>query len=740
MKGSMIFIIWVLIFCITGTANSATFTVDIVADDANAHDSNPGDGICSDDFGSCTLRAAMEEANALAGSDVILFANAFVNETLVLSGSEGPLPVISSQMFILGYSIDAYNSSATLLRDAPPQFTIDGSQLSSGNGFLFSGAAASGSVLSALGIVNFPSDGVVMALGADNISINRSYIGIHPNGTVAGNGAYGINAVITDDHKIGKTRHSNGSQFVSLGNVISANGASGIRLFNSSDNVINANLIGLAPTGTSDRGNGVYGIRLSGNNNQVGDFINSLVAGNFLAGNNSGGILIEGDNNRVYTNQLGLGETGGFISSEGDGIRVVGQLNFIGTLENSAKNKVYEHQGAGIRVGVSGGDSGDNNIINNNTIGSANTSSILRSSNGDGIVVSNGNTNAIANNTVVNSFRDAPGTFGHAITVFGDESSITGNQVGFGHSNNAIFAQPNEVGISVFGNNNDIGSDVSPNTVAGNSGYGIYARGMDNTATFNEKLGNAGFGIQMEHTGGNMIIRNNYIGDNGSDGLRLDTPVGISAVQNNVIGRLPNGVAAGNVGPGIQVLGGDDFDIALNSIANNMNDAIRIVNGSAGVSVYLNVIYNNAGQGIDLGGDGDTANDVDDFDEGDNRLQNFPVIESVVLNENATPRTITIRYHVNSADSINASDYPLVVDFYWNSTDGSAQGRYFIDTDFSYTTPNMAKTVVYEFNSAATGGFLTATAYDLEGNSSEFSPYFEFGETDLIFADNFEGE
>ena len=36
-------------------------------------DSNPGDLICDDGSGNCTLRAALEEANAIAGKDSIAF-------------------------------------------------------------------------------------------------------------------------------------------------------------------------------------------------------------------------------------------------------------------------------------------------------------------------------------------------------------------------------------------------------------------------------------------------------------------------------------------------------------------------------------------------------------------------------------------------------------------------------------------------------------------------------------------
>ncbi len=46
----------------------ATFTVDSTAD---AVDANPGDGVCATAAGECTLRAAIQETNALAGADTV---------------------------------------------------------------------------------------------------------------------------------------------------------------------------------------------------------------------------------------------------------------------------------------------------------------------------------------------------------------------------------------------------------------------------------------------------------------------------------------------------------------------------------------------------------------------------------------------------------------------------------------------------------------------------------------------
>ncbi|MCZ6733432.1 MAG: CSLREA domain-containing protein [Gammaproteobacteria bacterium] len=62
---------------------SATFTVNSTID---AADVAAGDGICADASGNCTLRAAIQEANALAGLDtIVLGANTY---TLSLTGTD----------------------------------------------------------------------------------------------------------------------------------------------------------------------------------------------------------------------------------------------------------------------------------------------------------------------------------------------------------------------------------------------------------------------------------------------------------------------------------------------------------------------------------------------------------------------------------------------------------------------------------------------------------------------------
>ena len=86
-RGSAVFVAVLTLFGVLianpEPAAAATFTVNGVADTVDA---NPGDGSCDDGGGTCTLRAAIMEANASAGEDSItLPSGAFF---LLIAGSD----------------------------------------------------------------------------------------------------------------------------------------------------------------------------------------------------------------------------------------------------------------------------------------------------------------------------------------------------------------------------------------------------------------------------------------------------------------------------------------------------------------------------------------------------------------------------------------------------------------------------------------------------------------------------
>ncbi len=746
MKTTLRFLVASFGLMLATSAAASTFTVDTPIDDTDAHDANPGDGICLDTLNACPLRAALEEANAHAGPDTILFASNWVDQTLVVSALAGPLPAITDRVSILGTSILSYNGGATLLRDAPPMVFIDGSQLSNAgdHGLVLTGVGAGDSIVSAIGVVGFPGDGIRTTTGVYNLRIDRNYIGVRGDGTPAGNGGHGVHSFNSGQNRIGKSVNGGGTGYVSLGNVISANVRSGVRLDGSFNNTLHGNLIGIAPSGDADMGNGEYGVHITGGNNTVGDFIDANSGGNYIAANDLGGIQADGDANRIYANTLGRGETGGFIDSEWAGIVVVGNANTIGRA-GLGRNRVVHHQTSAIRVGLQGAPSSNDNEVAYNELGSSAAGSPANfSGNGGGINIANGSENVITGNRVINALGNAAvGITGVGVFVRGDANTITDNRLGFVDSVAGPVAEPNQLGLVVIGNGNIIGSVGKGNQVGGNSGYGIGAFGDNNYVHFNfigvdsayAPIGNGGAGLVLQ-AGSAFSVRENVIGAN-SGGMILNSVSNSPLIFANWIGTTPSGGNIGNALDGIRIEDSNNIDVHSNRIAFNVGNGIATGSNVSAIAWFQNRMYGNGGIGIDLGADGITPNDPGDSDEGPNRLQNFPIIQNAVLDTVAVPPTLTISYRVDS--NAGTAGYPMFVDFYWSDVDELAQGRFFLGTDFGYSTPNAIRTVTLGFVDGVPGGWLTATALEQNRNTSELAARFLFGNPfGRIFADGFE--
>ncbi|MCL4245569.1 MAG: hypothetical protein KJ002_10635, partial [Candidatus Dadabacteria bacterium] len=70
--GVLVLVVMIFTLFASNGAGAAVFFVDSTED---AVDDNPGDGFCDDGSGSCTLRAAVMESNALAGADEIILSD-----------------------------------------------------------------------------------------------------------------------------------------------------------------------------------------------------------------------------------------------------------------------------------------------------------------------------------------------------------------------------------------------------------------------------------------------------------------------------------------------------------------------------------------------------------------------------------------------------------------------------------------------------------------------------------------
>jgi CSLREA domain-containing protein len=268
----------------------------------------------------------------------------------------------------------------------------------------------------------------------------------------------------------------------------------------------------------------------------------------------------------------------------------------------------------------------------------------------------------------------------------------------------------NQNGILITGSNviiegNFIGTDAGGTSDQGNNQDGIRISGANN------------------RVGGTLPAARNLISGNNSDGIEI-TGSGATGnlVQGNLIGTTASGSSGlANSSDGIQIFNsasnntiGGTAAGAGNVIAFNGADGVFVSSGT-GNRIQRNSIFSNGGLGIDLGANGVTSNDPGDPDSGANRLQNFPVLQSIVVSGSNT----TILGSIDSATG--NSTYPITIEFFSNSScdpSGHGEGETFLGA-ISVSGPGsfIATFAV----SLPLNSVVTATATDSAGNTSEFS-------------------
>jgi CSLREA domain-containing protein len=238
---------------------STTFTVNTPYDtkDGNLQD-NHCDVATFIGGDQCTLRAAIEQANATLGADAIRFnipdsfgAGAKTIHVGSTTPSNGALPDIDEALTINGYTQPG-SSPNTLAKgtNAKPMIELDGSALSGGSDGLF--VEAPNVVIRGL-VVNRFSWGIGAALNSSNTRIEGNFVGTDPSGTKAlGNTYDGI--AITNT-----TNVSVGGSSPAARNLVSGNGGSGISL-TADGNEVSGNLVGTQRDGKSPLGNAEDGV------------------------------------------------------------------------------------------------------------------------------------------------------------------------------------------------------------------------------------------------------------------------------------------------------------------------------------------------------------------------------------------------------------------------------------------------------------------------------------------------
>ena len=325
------------------------------------------------------------------------------------------------------------------------------------------------------------------------------------------------------------------------------------------------------------------------------------------------------------------------------------------------------------------GYSADNTQPNTNATGTLNTQlrivldGTLPSGFVDGLTFAAGAEKSVVKGLVISNFSSS------GIDAAADGAKIEGNFVGT--TVDGLLTAGNNVGINVRANDVVVGGllPAQRNLISGN---------------FN--------GIEFNGLGKkNGVAQGNVIG-----------------AKKDLSGGLANrrGIELGTDAKA-NTIGGSEA-AAANIIAFNQDAGIRTNNGSGnGNRILRNSIALNDGPGIDLKGDGVTANDPKDPDTGPNRLQNFPELTTATL----TGGTMTIIGTLNSTPKNT-----FTIQFFATPPgQGTDEGKLFLGQAKVTTNKKGNATIDVTFTPAGpvtAGDLITATATSKEKkDTSEFS-------------------
>lgn len=525
---------------------------------------------------------------------------------------------------------------------------------------------------------------------------------------------------------------------------------------------IQGNFFGTNADGTVSLGYG--GVDLYSPSNHVGG--TTAAARNVMGSLNISGYGATG--NVVEGNYIGVDATGskrleytlGVRISYASGTRIGGTAPGAGNVISGSGN----YPGIRLWFGANG------TLIQGNLIGTDATGQYSLGNSESGIVVDYGahdnligGTDPAARNVISGNGQRGvliDGIFSTSYNPSGKQmrNVVQGNYIGTDVTGTR--AVPNIYGVDLESDTaeNVIGGTVpgAGNLISGNLYYGLYVAGASGTlvqgnligtdVTGMASLGNSYAGVYLwtnalgNTIGGALPGAGNVISGNGfaqpadsfyGAGVVLDNAKG-NVLQGNIIGadRLGTGPLANN-GGGIRMIFatnnvvGGTAEGAGNIVAYNTRAGVTVYGQSSvtGNTIRGNPIFDNGRLGIDLTGGGRfelasgvTPNDGQDPDTGPNDYQNYPVLTAA----GASGNTLTV---VGSLNSKPNATYTL--DFYASLTrDASTFGegkRYLgsatVQTDGSGNAPFS----VLLAQLVAAGQFITATATDAAGSTSEFS-------------------
>ena len=631
-------------------------TVFRVSNSADTPDATPGDGLCADISGNCTLRAAVMES-AHSATDSVIISSDIGAIYLRL----GAIVVTSPNLTIVAEN-DPTEIDGSLNPEGTDLFEIAGQNCKlSGLAILHSrrhgirvrangariGSAENTTIVAGNGMADTLSSGIFID-GVFDAEIANVWIGVAGNGTITEGNQRGIWVRSSSGIKIG-------GNSAAKRNVISGNCSYGILIDGgSADIAVQGNIVGLDVTGRTLSPNRQDGIRISGGSHAVIIGGTSGPERNIISANLQSGIAILGPETRdilVAANFVGLDSTGFFeTGNSGAGVLVA---------EGAINNRIgKDSAGSAPRLVIAGsGGNGieirgartDSNVVDWTLIGTDSRGDSDRPNgrdHGQGVAIFGG-----AKYNRIGSGNPGPrniidGNFGAGIAIYGngtDSNGVLGNYIGVYRLGNAPFGNSAGLVIRDSARYNTIGAPGGGNLISGNrgdlfplgAGVVIFGERTEFNVVQNNLIGTDYTGTRaIRNLSAGVIIgggasRNliggdtstgNQISGNGTSPLLRALAAGIhvfgvgtdsNVIAGNLIGVAADGVTPlGNTGHGIgvyagaahTVLGGDSAS-AGNTIARNKYAAVWLEgNGTDGNFVRYNSIVSNDSGGIVLAG------------------------------------------------------------------------------------------------------------------------------------------
>jgi len=329
---------------------TATFTVNSTAD---AVDINPGDGVCATNSGVCTLRAAIQETNALAGMDTIIVSagtylltiagtgedqsatgDLDITDSLILNGANASTTVIDGNAIDHVFHVRT-NQAVTLT-----EITIQNGNAPYMDGMFDGGGGIRATNGARLTIINcnivennsVDRGGGIFSIG--NITIANSQVSNNTSQSGGGFSSASASAIITVTNSLFAENSATGS-------------AGGGDFYGDIVNISNTQFMSNTATGW---GGGVY---FSRDNSNV-TLEDIILAGN-ISGQYGGAAIVSGDNmnfsirnGQILNNQAGGGGGGIYYSYPNGAILDIVNSTFAG---NQAKNTATTSGGAILLAG-----------------------------------------------------------------------------------------------------------------------------------------------------------------------------------------------------------------------------------------------------------------------------------------------------------------------------------------------------------------------------------------------------